>query len=118
MLGATERDRLIATRPPGNNFEIGSSHFPRLGDFLKLCADPFARDVSPALAYRIIIITNPSQSSAKSPSADVCELINMPDTRPAACQKSVFQRAAIPQIMDGAAFRQARKMLTFTLFPE
>jgi hypothetical protein len=34
---------------------LTTSHFPRLDDYLELCADPFARDVSPALAYRISV---------------------------------------------------------------
>jgi hypothetical protein len=32
---------------------LTTSNFPRLDDYLKLCANPFARDVSPALVYRI-----------------------------------------------------------------
>ena len=34
---------------------LTTSHFPRLGDYLKLCANPFARDVNPVLAYRISV---------------------------------------------------------------
>jgi hypothetical protein len=35
---------------------LSTGHFPRLQDFLKLCADPFARDLSePIVAYRISV---------------------------------------------------------------
>jgi hypothetical protein len=34
---------------------LTTSHFPRLDDYLKLCANPFARDVNPILAYRISV---------------------------------------------------------------
>ncbi len=34
---------------------LTTNHFPRLDDFLKLCANPFARDVNPILAYRISV---------------------------------------------------------------
>jgi len=34
---------------------LTTSHFPRLEDYLKLCANPFARDVNPILAYRISV---------------------------------------------------------------
>src|SRR5215831_5859543 len=34
---------------------LTTSHFPRLDDYLELCANPFARDVSPILAYRISV---------------------------------------------------------------
>jgi hypothetical protein len=36
---------------------LTTSHYPRLEDYLKLCANPFARDVNPLLAYRISIPT-------------------------------------------------------------
>src|SRR5262249_34898000 len=36
---------------------LASNHFPRLADYLKLCANPLARDVSPILAYRITVPT-------------------------------------------------------------
>jgi hypothetical protein len=34
---------------------LTTSHFPRLDDYLKLCANPFARDVNPILTYRISV---------------------------------------------------------------
>jgi hypothetical protein len=34
---------------------LTTTHFPRLEDYLKLCANPFARDVNPILAYRISV---------------------------------------------------------------
>jgi hypothetical protein len=34
---------------------LSTDHFPRLDDYLKLCADPFARDINPILAYRISV---------------------------------------------------------------
>jgi hypothetical protein len=34
---------------------LSTSHFPRLDDYLKLCANPFARDVNLILAYRISV---------------------------------------------------------------
>jgi hypothetical protein len=34
---------------------LTTSHFPRLEDYLKLCANPFTRDVNPILAYRISV---------------------------------------------------------------
>ncbi|HZM85932.1 MAG TPA: hypothetical protein VFF31_05170 [Blastocatellia bacterium] len=36
---------------------LSSDHFPRLEYYLKLCADPLARDIDPMLAYRITVPT-------------------------------------------------------------
>ena len=34
---------------------LTASDFPRLEDYLKLCANPFTRDINPILAYRISV---------------------------------------------------------------
>src|SRR6516164_9585206 len=34
---------------------LTTTHFPRLDDYLRLCANPFSRDVNPILAYRVSV---------------------------------------------------------------
>jgi hypothetical protein len=51
---------------------LSTSHFPRLEDYLKLCADPFARDINPILAYRISV---PTMAWALQLSPIICTLL-------------------------------------------